>query len=451
MSSSLLTKLTCGYLYDQLVVIQAAIDAVKELLLQSLNVINSLLDAELILIRDVINVAIDLMLDIIKALYDIVNNVIQSLLKKGTDLYSGKAFCKELFKCLAFVNSLLSDQYIQRLFNLTGTKDIEQEVMKLVNDFALFKDSICGNFNFSIDFGLAYCKKMTVKLKKMVNYFYDLIMRYKLKIRNQIESYMGTIDFSGILELIVKLSDLSTCLFSSDDENCTSLQTATNYAAMIKNKLCLTDTGTGDLMFYSPKYNSVMGQVEATTKKLDRMDKNLDKLTDILSAPLNVGASANAYSLNRSIRQIGTFVKNRDYKSFKKLDLVNYFSTNLDDLCKLYKNTFDSKDPDPDIVLRYTKTKDNSIVIEKDGITVKVPTTITTADLISVSSDTDTSMITNLVIDPNSKKVLQIAELAANLAKYELGENSDKMLYDYAHKAYSNMNDLISEEDLLKC
>ena len=450
-TNNLLLKVSCGYLYNEFKVLQATVDAVKELLNQSLNVLDSLLDAALVLLRDVLDQLVNILLTTIESLYEVMNNIIRSYLKKGSDaLKKVPVICSELWKCLAFVNALLDDSYIQRLFNLTGSSTFVDALQDIVNDLNTFRTYICDNFNFSINFGLAYCKKMAVSCKKLIDEYYDLAIQYKLKIRNMIESYMSLLNTMGITAIILKLSDLATCIFSVSDSDCTNIATAANYSKNLQMQLCFKQSGTGDLEFDSTKYKQYVKKVENITSNLKTADNNLDRLIDILCKPLNVGSSSDAYNLNSTICKIGTYVKNGFKTSdLKKIELVQYaiadWTTLSDAWQDMIGNTSDTTDADT--VLQYTNVKSDGSITFTNPDTGEIESTsviaTSTTDTVYLTNDADTSSSNTMMIEEDTNRILSIGSAAYKCSLYEFDPvlyKEYEKLYRQCKKAYSNLN-----------
>ena len=328
----------CEYIYGTFLLVEAALQVGIALAQTTLQMLNTAFDAILSWCKFVVDLACEAILNGVRVL----QKKLVDLLWDGykTDPKTGKkksAFCNNLYKCNIFIEELTdSNSLICKTLIKLGviTKEQQQFVNEIINDYNDFMDTIC-NFGFTFNFGLSAIKKLLNFYKKQVDNFIDMLERKKDNIRRMIQSYINKLIDSGIFDMMAKLKKFFNCILDQTD-SCTSISSTRNFYTDSLAKMHIEECGNGNYKLEASTANKMMNTFDARLNQFNNSKQQLQAAIDALMSPSDVRAASKAFNLAKNVFPGGmswTDIKNGNWKNNR---MVHYFSVRADQFAEAF-------------------------------------------------------------------------------------------------------------------
>jgi len=454
----------CEYIYGTFLLVEAALQVGIALAQTTLQMLNTAFDAILSLLKFTVDLAVEAILNGIRVL----QKKLVDLLWDGykTDPKTGKkksAFCNNLYKCNIFIEELTdSNSLICKTLIKLGviTKEQQQFVNEIINDYNGFMDTIC-NFGFTFNFGLSAIKKLLNFYKEQIEGFLNMLERKKDNIRRMIQSYINKLIDSGIFDMMAKLKKFFNCILDQTD-SCTSISSTRNFYTDSLAKMHIEECGNGNYKLEASTANKMMNTFDSRINQLNNSKNVLQEAVDALISPSDTRAASKAFNLSKNVFPGGmswTDIKNGNWK---KNRMVHYFSVKGDQFAEAFLGKHKELPPETstEYVIGGMRIDDKNGIIKmslngvEETIDINDPATMkgysndmlgwtTLPEPEEYSTDGDESMDMPDAFYYNGRII------SALRAAIRISVEGDEDLKQHCQEKWTQVNDMIRESELV--
>lgn len=454
----------CEYIYGTFLLVEAALQVGIALAQTTLQMLNTAFDAILSWCKFVVDLACEAILNGIRVL----QKKLVDLLWDGykTDPKTGKkksAFCNNLYKCNIFIEELTdSNSLICKTLIKLGviTKEQQQFVNEIINDYNNFMDTIC-NFGFTFNFGLSAIKKLLKFYKKQVDNFIDMLERKKDSIRRMIQSYINKLIDSGIFDMMAKLKKFFNCILEQTD-SCTSISSTRNFYTDSLAKMHIEECGNGNYKLEAATANKMMNTFDSRLNQFNNSKYQLQAAIDSLMSPSDTRAASKAFNLSKNVFPGGmswTDIKKGRWKNNK---MYHYFSVKADQFAEAFLGKH--KDLPGDTSIEYViggmriNDADGTITMSVNGvnetINVNEPETMQgySNDMLgwtTLAEPLDYNVEGDEMMDMPDAFVYNGRVISALRAAIRISVEGDTEMQQHCQERWTQVNDMIRESELV--